>query len=108
MPLAYSLLHAVFPPLSHLSAPPFKDKRCCYVQVFEIFMHILGACDDMVVEYGCDLLKAAITGLHVHAKSVPLAELQKLGLSTVRSDIHLSLAMMHQSCVLMLCAGLSP
>ena len=69
------------------------------MQVFDIFMHILGGYDDTVVECGCDLLMAAMTGLHVHAKSVPVAELQNLGLSTVRSEAHLSPAMTHPLCL---------
>lgn len=58
-----------------------------YMQVFEVLMHLLHGYDDTVVEHGHDLLKAAIMELHMHAKSVPLIELQKLSLATVRSDI---------------------
>lgn len=50
-------------------------------------MHLLHGYDDTVVEHGHDLLKAAIMQLHMHANSMPVTELQKLSLATVRSDI---------------------
>lgn len=62
-----------------------------YMQVCEVFMHLLHGYDDTVVEHGHDLLRAAIMELHMHAKSVPLVELQKLSLATVRSDTVLAL-----------------
>lgn len=90
----------------HTFLLPLQNKHGWCLQVFEVFMHILGAYDDMVAEHGSDLVGAAVTELHVHAKSVPLAQLQKLGLSTVRSDIHLSPAMTHYSCMLAESSGL--
>ena len=59
------------------------------MQVFEVFVHILGTYDDLIVEHGHSLLETTLTQLHVHAKCIPLAELKKLSLSTVRSDTHL-------------------
>ena len=57
-----------------------------HVQVFEVFTHIVGAHDDLSVEHGHDVVKNASTELLVHAQLLPVAELEKLSLSTIRSD----------------------
>lgn len=68
---------------------PLQASSVWYLQVFEVFTHLIAAYDDVTVEHGHNLVKTASTELLVHAQLLPLAELEKLSLSTIRSDMQL-------------------